>query len=294
MYRKLSWLLIFCIFTLSAAEKEAESFPLAGDLSLGLDSFRSLPEGSFGGDMGAFASFNLAYALPWQSQGVGLQGGGSFGVYAWNGRGSTDTKALELQGFATLGLFRVTPQISGFNAGVCYDWDIEGKYGVFNLSPTMAQVRSQCGYLFKSANEFGFLGSYGTEKAHKYVGALPVRFKAVNQVNAFWRHIFKNKAETVIWAGTPYGKGLMFSSGRAGSYIVGASFKAPLTRSLSMDGHGVYMGARSGSGGVESKNYAANVSFAMTYSFGGSKAGARPYLSLANNSNFIVDTNTNY
>ena len=292
-----TWLALvsfFCIVTLTAEEIDPMSFPLGGDLSLGLDSFRSLPEGSFGGNMGAVGSLNLAYALPWQDQGVGVQGGGSFGVYTWDGRGSTDSKALQLQGFATVGLFRMTPHDSGFNAGACYDWNIESKYGVFDLSPTMAQVRGQFGYLCKGGNEFGFLGSYATETAHKYFGALPIKFKAINQVNAFWRHIFKNRAETMVWGGTPYGKGLMFSSGRAGTYIVGASFKAPLTHSLSMNGHGVYMGARSGSGDVESKNYAANVSFALTYSFGASKAGARPYLPLANNSNFLVDTNTNY
>ncbi|MES2199656.1 MAG: DUF6666 family protein [Chlamydiota bacterium] len=294
MRTSLAWMSMFCIFTLAAVEKEPKSFPLGGDISLGLDSFRSLPEGSFNGNMGAFGALNLACAFPWQSQGIGVQGGGSFGIYAWNGRGSTDSKALQLQGFATVGLFRMTPHASGFNAGACYDWNIEGKYGVFGLSPTIGQVRGQFGYLFTGGNEFGFLGSYAPEKSHKHFGALPVTFKAINQVNAFWRHIFRNKAETMVWGGTPYGKGLMFNSGRAGNYIVGASFKAPLTRSLSVDGHGVYMGARGGSGDIESKNYAANVSFALTYSFGGCKAGSRPYLPLANNSNFLVDTNTNY
>ncbi|MBX9923962.1 MAG: hypothetical protein K2Y01_07615 [Rhabdochlamydiaceae bacterium] len=294
MYIRLFCLSALSIFTLSATEKEPSAFPLGGDVSLGLDSFRSLPEGSWGGNMGAVGSLNLAYAIPKQNQGFGIQGGGSFGVYAWNGRGSTDTKALQLQGFATVGLFRMTPHDSGFNAGACYDWDLEDNYGVFNLSPTIAQVRGQFGYLVKGGNEFGLQGSYGTDKAHKHYSALPVTFKAINQVNAFWTHIFKNHGETMIWAGTPYGPGLMYTSGRAGTYIVGASFKAPLTHSLSMFGHGVYMGARSGSGDVESKNYAANVSFGLTYAFGGKKTGSRPYLALANNSNFLVDTNTNY
>lgn len=285
---------LFCFSVLTAVEKESASFPVGGDLSLGLDSFRSLPEGSFGGNMGAIGSLNIAYALPFQDQGVGVQGGGSFGLYTWDGRGSTDSKALQLQGFATVGLFRMTPDDSGFNAGACYDWNIERKYGVFGLSPTMAQVRGQLGYLCRGGNEFGFLGSFATKTAHKHFGALSLKFKAISQVNAFWRHIFRNKAEAMVWAGTPYEKGLMFSSGRAGTYIVGASFKAPLTRSLSMNGHGVYMGARSGSADTESKNYGANVSFALTYSFGASKAGARPYLLLANNSNFLVDTNTNH
>ncbi len=294
--RKILFFLFGCfIFALQSTEKDPESFPLGGDVSLSLDSFRSLPEGSWGGNMGILGSLNLACALPKQNQGIGIQGGASFGAYGWDGKGSTNSKALELQGFATLGLFRKTPHASGVNAGVCYDWDINSKYGVYGLDPTIAQVRGQVGYLWNQRNEFGVIGSYGTQTAHEHFGALPITFKAINQVNAFWRHHFRNKAHAMIWAGSPYGKGLMYSSGRAGNYILGASFRAPLTSFLSIDGHGVYMGARGGSdANVESKNYAANISFGLTYSFGGQKAGSRPYLDLANNSNFLADTNSNY
>lgn len=294
MKASLFFLSAFSIFALAAAEKEPSSFPLGGEVSLGFDSFRSLPEGSWNGNIGAVGSFQLAYAIPRQELGFGVQGGSSFGMYNWDGRGSTDSKSIQLQGFATVGLFRETPVSSGVNMGFCYDWSINGQYGVFQLSPTMAQVRGQAGYLCKGGNEFGLLASYGTQTSHKSVSALSVKFKAVNQLNAFWCHRFKNRGEMMLWAGSPYGKGLMYDSGRAGTYLFGASFKAPLTQSLFVSGHGSYMGARSGSGSTEAKNYAANVSFAFTYAFGGTKAGARPYLALANNSNFIADTNANY
>ena len=52
----------------------------------------------------------------------------------------------------------------------------------------------------------------------------------------------------MLWVGTPYRRGLMYTSSRAGRYIVGASFRAPLTKALSVIGHGVYMGAKSGPG----------------------------------------------
>lgn len=273
---------------------EESSFPLGGDISLALDCFRSLPDGSWGGNMGALGSFNLAWAVPLLKQGIGIQAGGSYGVYDWDGRGSTDSKSLQLEGFVTAGAFRMTPHKSGINAGIVYDWMFNKESGVFGLSPSMAQVRGQVGYLFRGGNELGFLGSYDTSTSHQTYASLPVSFRAVSQVNAFWRHIFKNRGETMIWGGTPYRKGLMFESGRAGSYIVGASFKAPLTSSLSIDAYGVYMGARSDSADIESQNYAANVCFGLTYSFGGRKAGSRPYLPVANNSNFIVDTNLSY
>ncbi|MBS0627459.1 MAG: hypothetical protein JSS09_04535 [Verrucomicrobia bacterium] len=275
-------------------EKKPSSFPLGGDVSIAFDSFRSLPDGSWGGNMGAYVALNLAMSTSWAGEGTGIQGGWSYGIYDWDGRGSTSSKSLQQEAFFTLGLFHKTPTSSGINAGVCYDWSVNAKAGVFGLDPTMAQVRGQLGYLCKGGNEFGVWSSYGTKTSHKSYSDIPVEFRAVSQVNAFWRHIFKNNGETMIWAGTPYRKGLMFESGRAGSYIVGASFKAPLTYSLSIEGHGMYMGSRGGSAYTESKNYAANVSLALTYSFGGRKTGSRPYLPLANNSNFIADTSISY
>ncbi len=272
-------------------EKEPSSFPLGGDLSVALDSFRSLPDGSWGGNMGAYLSLNLAVAT---GKGNGIQGGWSYGVYDWDGRGSTDSKAVQQEGFFTGGFFHKTPNPSGVSFGVVYDWSINAKAGVFGLDPNMAQLRGQVGYLFRGGNEFGFESTYGTTTSHKSYGGIPVEFRAVSQLNAFWRHIFKKGGETMIWAGTPYRKGLIYESGRAGAYILGASFKAPLSHSLSIEGHGMYMGSRNGSAYTESRNYAANVSLAITYSFGGSKAGARPYLPLANNSNFIADTNASY
>ncbi len=299
----------FCVFSFSSVYclegnetsvsnssdiNSASSFPLGGDLSLALDSFRSLPDGSWGGNMGAYLALNLAVAVPKVGNGSGVQGGWSYGVYDWDGRGSTNSKSLQQEAFFTVGFFHKTPNVSGINAGLVYDWSVNAKAGVFGLDPTMGQVRGQIGYLLRGKNEFGLWSSYGTNTAHKSYAGIPVDFRAISQVNAFWRHLFKNGGETMLWGGTPYRKGLMFESGRPGSYIIGASFKAPLCRFLSIEGHGMYMGATSSSAFSESKNYAANVSLGLTYSFGGKKPGARPYMSLANNSNFIADTSVSY
>lgn len=273
----------------SSTQKQPSSFPLGGELSIALDSFRSLPDGSWGGNMGAYGALNLAIAIPQLVNGTGIQAGGSYGLYDWDGRGSTDEKSLQQETFITVGFFHKTPNPSGFNGGITYDWSINKKTGVYGLDYTLGQVRGQFGYLLKGKNEFGVWGTYGTNTADKEFAEIPVKYRSISQVNAYWRHIFKNNGETLIWGGTPYRKGLMFESGRPGSYIVGASFRAPLCSSLTIDAHGMYMGARSGSSSSESKNYAANVALALTYSFGGKKAGARPYLPLANNSNLIAD-----
>jgi hypothetical protein len=277
-----------------AEAKQESEFPLGAEVTVALDSFRSLPDGSWGGNMGAYTAMNFGWAVPKVRHGVGVQLGGSYGIYDWDGRGSTSSKSLQQQTFVTVGAFRVTPDVSGFNAGLVYDWSINAKAGVFGLSPTMEQIRGQIGYLFKGGNEFGLWSAYGIGTSHRPFMSFNVKFRAISQVNIFWRHIFKNKGETMIWAGSPYRKGLMYGSGRAGDYIIGAAFRAPLSRHFSVDGHGVYMGARSGTADEESKNYAANVCLGLTYSFGGCKAGTKPYLPLANNSNFLADTNLSY
>lgn len=272
------------------------SFPVGGDVALAFDYFRSLPDGSWNGNFGAYSSVNLAIGIPKEKWGFGAQVGGSYGLYDWEGRGSNvmgNTKALQQQAFLTAGLFRMTPDCSGFNAGVVYDVMFNKQFGVFALNPIIAQVRGQIGYLIQGGNELGFFGTYDTQTSHKTADEVPVVFRAICQVNLFWSHYFKNRAQTMLWAGTPYLRGLMYTSGRAGRYIVGASFRAPLMKALSVFGHGVYMGAQSATASVESRNYAANVCFGISYAFGGCKAGQRPYLSLADNSNFLVDTNAN-
>lgn len=272
------------------------SFPIGGDAALAFDYFRSLPDGSWAGNTGAYASLNSAAAISKENYGFGAQLGGSYGLYDWDSRGSNttgNTKALQQQAFITLGLFRRTPFSSGFNAGLVYDAMFNKEFGVFALNPILGQVRAQLGYLIQWGNEVGIWGALDTQTAHKETSEIPVKYRAISQFNLFWTHYFKNLAQASVWVGTPYRRGLMYNSGRAGTYIVGASFRAPLTRTLSIVGHGAYMGARSGSAFKESSNYGANATFGINYSFGGCKAGQRPYLPLADNSNFLVDANLN-
>src|SRR5689334_12837239 len=64
------------------------SFPVGGDVALAWDYFRSLPDGSWAGNSGAFSSVNLAVGIPKKRYGFGAQVGGSYGLYDWDARGS--------------------------------------------------------------------------------------------------------------------------------------------------------------------------------------------------------------
>ena len=267
--------------------------PLEIDLSLALDDFRSLPEGSWNNNWGAYAALNLKGFLP---QHFSMQLGGSYGLYDWAGRGFapfSDPDSLQQQGFITVAASRQVP-CSGVNAGIAYDWMLNKNFALFVTDPCFDQIRGQLGYLIGGGNEIGVWASYGIQTSHERAQRFPLHFRGISQVNLFWCHYFKNHGYGMLWAGTPYRRGLMYESGRPGNYIVGIQFSVPLTRSLSIEGHGAYMAPRGNSGLAPSKNYASDLSIGLTYAFGKHKVQQSPYMTLANNSNFLVDTNQNF
>jgi len=269
----------------------AETVPVTNEFTLAFENFRSLPDGSWEGNTGAFASACFGVPIPYLRNGFGMQFGGSYGLYDWAGRSSTlsDNKSLQTQAFATLGLFRIAPERRGISAGVAYDWMINQNFGLFAVSPNIAQMRAQLGYSLCGCDELGLWTAWHVHTSHQESEQIPLLFRAVNQVNFFWYHSFKNQAQFTLWAGSPFGEGLLFSPAkRAGTYLFGARFKAPLTASLSVVGHGAYMGPHE-----SPNNSASNVCLGLTYSFGGIPSTQGPYLPLADNSNFLVDTNVN-
>lgn len=275
------------------------SMPVAGEVGIAYDSFRGPAEGTWNGNAGGVIGANLGVAV-WN--GFGAQFGGSYGVYDWNGRGPLGSRSngtVQQQGFLTGGVFYKTPCESGFQGGAVVDWMFNKKFGVFGLDPSFGQARFQAGYLFCGSDEVGVLGTVNLDTSHKSAFHIPVSFRAIGQVSLFYRHLFQNCSEAMVWAGVPYRKSLMFSGKRAGKFLLGASFRAPLTSCLSVEGHGVYMAPQGNRYSHKFQNDSVNVSIGLTYSFGAGSCDccelwrARPYMPVANNSNFLVDTSLN-
>ena len=266
--------------------------PFEVDLTLALDDFRSLPEGSWNGNWGGYAAASLKAFLP---RDFAAQLAGSYGLYDWAGRAFApfvNPDSLQQQGFVTVAVSRQVSS-SGINAGIAYDWMLNKNFGVFAVGPFFDQIRGQLGYLIQGGNEVGVWASYGIRMSNQESQQIPLQFRGVSQLNLFWCHYFKNNGYAMLWAGTPYRRGLMYESGRPGNYLFGLQFSAPMTHSLSIEGHGAYMGPRGGSGIGPATNYASDLSIGLTYSFGKRRIQQSPYMTLANNSNFIVDTNQN-
>lgn len=284
---------------------------MIGDITIGYDDFRSLPDGSWNNNTGALIGANFAapvYATACYDFGVQL--GGSWGVYDWAGRGSQPSgnfKNVQQQGFVTVGAFALTNACSGFNFGVAYDWMGNRNFSVYALDPNFSQIRFLGSYLYCCSDEFGLWGTAHVQTSHNSSQGVPVNFRSINQINAFWRHQYENCAETVVWAGVPYSRSLSFESGLAGRFIMGASFEVPLNDCWSVYGRGSYMFAKHQPDRIESRNDAMNICIGLNYAFGstgefecadcgcsGCGCGFRALFPVANNSNFISDTSINF
>lgn len=268
--------------------------PVEVNLTLALDDFRGIYSGSWMNSFGALAAVNLTIPIGCSFSG---QLAASYGLYEWSGRASTpfkNSKSLEQQGFATIAATWLTDSACGWNAGVAYDWMFNKNFGLFAVDPSLDQIRGQVGYLFNGGNELGVWATYGIRTAHEHSQQIPLRFRGISQVNLFWVHYFDTCGYLMFWAGTPYRRGLLYTSGRPGTYTFGLQFSVPVSQSFSIEGHGSYMGARGGSGVTPSKNYGANLYLGLTYSFGKRRVMKSPYMTLGNNSNFMVDTNQNF
>ena len=258
------------------------------ELNASYDYFRGIPEESWNGNTGALVGANSGINV---FDCVGLQLGGSYGVYNWDGRGNvvfSNTKKVEQIGFVTAG---ASTSMCNWNAGIVYDRMFTDNFSIYSLSPSFDQLRFQVGYQFCS-DEVGVWGTSELSTAHKNALGLPVSYKAIGQMNVFWSHFFENCSQTTIWLGTPYQKSLMFPHGRAGNFIAGFSFRMPLTERLFLDGNGSYMVARTSHGVVQSCNYGSNICVGITYNFSDDGFCCEsPYMPIANHSNFFVDTN---
>lgn len=260
------------------------------EVNTSYDYYRGLQDGSWNGNSGAFVLGNFGTDL---YDCVGVQLGGSYGLYNWDGRQNLvfkNPKSIQQQAFVTAG---VSSSLCQFNAGVAYDRQFTKHFSIYDLSPSIDQLRFQGGYQFCS-DEIGVWGTVNLTTCHKKALGVPVSFRAISQMNLFWSHFFQNCAMSTLWIGAPYTHSLRYPHKTAGVVTAGFSVRAPLGDCLFVDAHGSYMRARKTSGATQSRNYDANVCVGITYLFGGKCSNyCSTYMPVANNSNFLSDININ-
>lgn len=272
---------------------------------VGYDSWREISDGSwqnnglhvglnYGTKLGAFSDLT----------GIGFQIGGSVGVFDWSGTDYrlTDNNTAETQGFLTYGFFRKPNENSRWSAAVVQDWMFNDNFGIFAQNPTLSQIRWQAGYALNASNEIGMWGANRVLGDTRIVaGAGATSWRAVDQLNPFWHHKWgTGGADTVIWVGVADAHRLA-GNGSLGDYIAGALANVPLSDRVGLYTLVTYMhpSSRPGPAGSleDAWNFTIGVQFYPSRNARSSTVAGRcwlPWLPIANNGLFMVDTNRTF
>lgn len=249
---------------------------------------------NYGTRLGAFS----------EATGIGLQLGGSIGVYDWSGTDYHLANQDEAtpQGMLTGGFFRKATIDSPWSFAIVQDWMVTANYSVFAENPTLGQWRGQIGYAYSDAYEFGL---WGTAPANDDTRNVPffgdVTWRAVTQVSFYWHAKWDGRGpDTWLWVGVPEHNRLA-GEGSLGDYLAGALFQCPLTDRLATYGLVTYMHPSTSPGPHGGRDEAWNFAMGLTF-YPGRNArvpgvhGDRwmPALPIANNGTFLVDASQNY
>lgn len=283
----------------------------------GIDSFRGVTNGSYPGNDGALTGLNLGGALL-EDAGIGWQVGGTYGIYNFNGTQSPGSHidSNTQQGFLTMGFFRRANINRRLSWGIVHDWMFTNNFGAFGNSPTLAQFRGQVAWALSSNNEIGVWATVQDRRVTRASGALgtPVSYQAIDQGNLFWHHKYgAYGADSWFYFGIPLDSRLAVpansagfpvggSGGSIGSFILGTNWLIPINDRLSGYMNGMYMRPSAAEGMNAAGAYAQaqafwNVEFGVAYYPGRAArsqtvAGRQwmPYMPVANNSSFLVDS----
>jgi hypothetical protein len=270
----------------------------------GFDSWRGVADGSYQGNNGLHTGVNLGDSLPLlEEYGLGWQLGGSFGVYDWNGRQSSNDEfaATQQQSFITSGVFRRAHESSAWSGGIVVDQMLANNFGVFANEPYLAQVRYQLAYALSPRNELGFWGTqelnHSSQSFNTFFGPFIVTTRAVNQFNLFWRHKFDFGADGSLYVGAPTNDRVGLP-GTLGNFIIGGTFNIPINDRLAVYTNVAYMNPTASVPPSDSADMedAVNVSVGLAW-YPGRNAQSRtvagrtwmPYMPVANNGTFFVD-----
>lgn len=235
-------------------------FWLGGEAYKGIGE-TTLPPGAVTGFMasaGAVGGFNTG--LPLGQSRIRAQIGGSYGVYDWKGRDTTDVGSAEQQFYVTAGFYKRSDICAGerLSWGVVYDGFFAHNWGLSADEVYFSQIRSITGYALNERNEVGFWGTISTNRDVTTIGTL----RAMNQGNLYWRHQYEFGGQTMAYVGGA-------DPADVASWQFGFLNTAPLSNNLSLYGNYTYSLPGSTAGVVGSNEYLWNFNAGLMLSFGG-------------------------
>jgi hypothetical protein len=276
--------------------------PINGYLFHGYSGWRGIAEGSGNNNNGFSYGGNLGGKLGRLSDltGIGFQIGGSYGLYDLNGRASGFAPSqYQQQTFVTAGLFRKADTLTNFAFGAVFDAMFNENFGQFAVSPFLGQIRAQIAYCWDERHELGFWAAVRTNEAHRDVAG-PLNFRGVDQFNFFWHHKFDFGGDSWAWMGFPDSSKLG-GNGSLGGYIWGGTLTVPLSPRWGAYTDLQYMAPSAHTSAVASMEETFYLGVGVLFYPGRNSRqetvmGQRwmPYMPVANNGLFMVDTNRTF
>jgi hypothetical protein len=286
------------------------------ELFTGVEDWRGITNGDLQDNAGLVAGGNIGVPIPGlREYGIGAQFGARYSASHLDGEevspslfSSTD---VPQQVFLTTGFFRRAFDgehfSSRFSVGIAHDWMIADSFGDYGTSVTLSQWRGQVGFALSAQNEIGVWGtlrdggargSFQVNNGQSILLTL-IQYQAIDQVNFFWHHNFNSGANSWLYFGFPQQTTISPGGGSLGTWTMGAKFLVPISERVALYAEGTYMRPSA----VPSANAAIengySIGFGLAF-YPGGNAGTRtvagncwmPYLPVANNGSFLVDTNT--
>jgi hypothetical protein len=273
-----------------------------GYLFHGYSGWRGIADGSGNNNNGFSYGGTLGAKLgPFSDlTGIGFQAGASYGLYDLNGRASGYAPSqYQQQTFITTGFFRKADNLTNFAFGAVYDAMINEYFGQYGVSPFLQQLRAQIAYRWDDQHELGFWAAIRLNEAHRDVNG-PLDFRGVDQFNFFWHHKFAFGGDSWAWIGFPDSSKLG-GNGSLGSYIWGGTLTVPLSPCWGAYTDIMYMAPSSRTGVIGSMEETFYLGVGITFYPGRNSRqetvmGQRwmPYMPVANNGLFFVDTNKTF
>ena len=206
--------------------------------SVGVTAFENEVDFGLRGNFGTneYLNFGMplwnAFGLGWQVGARGIQTGfGSSTVTVTDqntGDSSSVSSAARNQQFVTTALYTRAFEGRGLQGGVAFDYlNDHNKFSTVDLK----QMRAEVGYVW-GYHEVGFWGAFN---AGKGLSILPNNANYTNNTvhtyNAYYRVQFGDANEWKIWGGASH----------EGQGYLGSLLRAPMTRSLSLEGTFAYL-----------------------------------------------------
>jgi len=201
--------------------------------SAGVTSFTNPTDLGIHGNYGVNEYLN--WAMPfWNAFGVGWQVGvrgvqTSFQPTTLTINGTPFTKGSRDQVFVTTGFFTRAFEGRGLQGGAVYDYLSDGWFTDVNV----AQIRSELSYVW-GYHEIGYWGAHNvTEQLGIFAPrrSTQITGTTLDLYTGFYRLHFGDANEWRVWGG---------ASGN-GEGLVGSSMRAPMTRSLALEGTFTYL-----------------------------------------------------